>query len=184
MINQGILPGLEGFFIEPAPKKPAAPWKPHPGRLAKFKNYFYGYVVNGRDIYARRKHIAERMGVSDRTVSRYIAYLVAEGWMETIRHTARTAIRKVLAVLNFSSDPVTPSGRPIEGKPQSTKVLRKTEAPVPLVILKTVYRRIRARYKPDRDTKRIRTWGDVPPVWEMPKPTDVELAEFLAGLGK
>lgn len=156
MTDQGILPGLEVFFIEPAPKrrKPAAPWKPRPGTLARVKVYFQGYLANGRDIYARRKHIAERLGVSVRTLARYLAFLAAEGWIETVKRTARTAIRKVLSVLNFS--PVTvPSSVPrIEVTPPSTKVLRKTDPPSPLVVFLSVYRRFARKHTARTETKR------------------------------
>ncbi len=116
--EQGILPGFEVYFIEPSYQ-----WKPRPAMLAKVKSYFEGYLANRRDIYARRKHIAEKLGVSIRTLARYLAWLAAEGWIETIKRTARTAIRKVLSVQLVSSTPVPSSVPPIEGKPLGTKVL-------------------------------------------------------------
>ena len=118
---QGILPGLEVYFVEPAPYT----WKPRPGMLARVKSYFEGYLRNGRDIYARRKHIAEKLGCSIRTLARYIAWLTAEGWIETIKRTARTAIRKVLSVQLKSTITVPPSDPRIEVNPHGTKVLRQ-----------------------------------------------------------
>lgn len=176
--DQGILPGLEVYFVEKPKRKPAAPWKPRPGTLARVKVYFQGYLAHGRDIYARRKHIAERLGMSVRTLARYLAHLTALGWIETVKRTARTAIRKVLAFVAESPGTVLSSGPCIEVTPPSTKVLRQQMC-TPLVIVRTVYRRIRARYKPQADTKRIPTWGEGPPAWEMPKPSPEELAAFL-----
>ena len=183
MMTQGILPGLEVFFTDAPPKrKPAAPWKPRPYTLARVKIYFQGYLANGRDIYARRKHIAERLGISVRTLARYLAHLAAAGWIETVKRTARTAIRKVLSFVNQSPGTVLSSVPRIEVNPLGTKVLLRREIPSPLVIFRDVYRRVRARYKPDPDRKRIPTWGDGPPVSEMPKPSAEELAEFLESL--
>jgi hypothetical protein len=108
------------FFVEPAYQ-----WKPRPWMLAKVKSYFEGYTANRRDIYARRKHIAEKLGVSIRTLARYLAWLAADGWIETIKRTARTAIRKVLSVHSVSSISVPSSVPPIEVKPPGTNVLRR-----------------------------------------------------------
>jgi hypothetical protein len=169
MSDQGILPGLECFFLEPAPKqrKPAAPWKPRPGTLARVKIYFQGYLANGRDIYARRKHIAERLGISVRTLARYLAHLAAAGWIETVKRTARTAIRKVFSFVNQRPGTVLSSGPPIEVKPPSTKVLlRKTEPPLPLVVFLSVCKRYARKNTRGKSTSkkenrwdRLREWG-------------------------
>ncbi len=121
MTTQGILPGFEGFFVEPTPYQ----WKPRPGMLARVQSYFEGYQANRRDIYARRKHIAERLGISIRTLARYLAHLAALGWIETVKRTARTAIRKVLSIQPVPSTSVLSPVPPIEVNPLGTKVLRK-----------------------------------------------------------
>jgi len=133
---QGILPGLEVYFVEPEPYQ----WKPRPAMLAKVKGYFQGYLANGRDIYARRKHIAEKLGVSIRTLARYLAWLAADGWIETVKRTARTAIRKVLSVQPVGSTTVPSSDPRIEETPMP-KVLLRREMFTPLVVFQTVYKR-------------------------------------------
>ena len=177
--GQQLFDGFEVYLSPSNPKKQKAstPWKPRQRTLAQVKGYFQGYLTNGRDIYARRKHIAARLGMSVRTLARYLAFLAAEGWIETVKRTARTAIRKVLSILNLSPGTVPSSDPPIE-EPPSTKVLRQQMC-TPLVIVRTVYRRIRARYKPQADTKRIPTWGEGPRDSEMYKPSAEELAAFL-----
>lgn len=122
--EQGILPGLEEYFIEPIEPTPYQ-WKPKPGTLARVKIYFQGYLANGRDIYARRKHIAERLQMSIRTLARYLAHLAAEGWIETVKRTARTAIRKVLPGQYIRLGTVPSFGPCNEATPPSTKVLRQ-----------------------------------------------------------
>jgi hypothetical protein len=130
---QAVFPGMECFVPEPKPKKQTT-WKPKPGTLARVKVYFEGYAANGRDIYARRKHIAERLGIGIRTLARYLAHLAAIGWIETAWRTARTAFRKVLAFVSSSSSSGPSSGPPIEAKTPRTKVLERREVISPLVI--------------------------------------------------
>ena len=141
--NQGILPGFEGFFVEPAPYQ----WKPRPGMLSKVKSYFEGYQANRRDIYARRKHIAERLGISVRTLARYLAHLASLGWIETVKRTARTAIRKVLSIQPDSSTSVPSTVPPIEVKPTGTKVLLRREMLTPLVVFLAPVQRAHQRLR-------------------------------------
>lgn len=146
--EQGILPGLEVYFVEPAPYQ----WKPRPGMLARVKSYFEGYVANGRDIYARRKHVAEKLGCSVRTLARYLSWLSTAGWMETVKRTARTAIRKVLPKQCFSSTTVPSPVPPIEVTPPSTKVLLRRGMFTPLVVFLAPverFQRWRTKKKPN-----------------------------------
>jgi len=144
---------MEEFIPEPKPRKPAAPWKPRPGTLARVKGYFQGYIAHGRDIYARRKHIAERLGISVRTLARYLAHLAAVGWIETVQRTARTAIRKVLSILNLSPVTVPSLSPPLREPPRTKVLLRKTGPPVPLVVFLRVYKRFARKNTGERKTK-------------------------------
>lgn len=59
------------------------------------KQYFLGFHRNHREIYIRRKSLAERLKMSVRTLDRYLHYLASTGWMGTVKRTPRTAIRQV-----------------------------------------------------------------------------------------
>ncbi len=87
VLVQGVLPGMEALF------RPA--WSPQPHILASVQNYLRGFAAHGKAIYARRKHIAAKLGIAVRTLARYLAHLHDVGWLETVKRTARTAIRKV-----------------------------------------------------------------------------------------
>lgn len=142
MAEQLRIEAFAEFFQEPT----AYQWKPRPIMLAKVKGYFQGYLANGRDIYARRKHIAEKLGVSIRTLARYLAWLAAEGWIETIKRTARTAIRKVLSVQSVSSTTVPSSDPRIEETRAGTKVLQRREMFSPLVVFLAPVRRFAQQF--------------------------------------
>lgn len=73
-----------------------AGWTPRPHTLASIKSYLQGFQAHGRAIYARRRHIALKLGIGVRTLSRYLAHLAEVGWIRTIQRTARTAIRAIL----------------------------------------------------------------------------------------
>lgn len=96
-----VLPGFENLF------KPVYEWQPLPHVLDKVKNYFSGYLAKGREIFGKRKYIAARLGMDVRTLARYIAYLGEQGWLKTVKRTARTAYRKV-----FPDQPAVPSAVP------------------------------------------------------------------------
>jgi hypothetical protein len=72
-------------------------WCPRLSVLEKVKQYFLGFVHHRREIHARRKTIAERLGMKVRTLDRYLHHLREIGWMETSKRTPRTAIRTVKA---------------------------------------------------------------------------------------
>lgn len=89
------LPGVEQTL---SPVKRT--WMPSLGTLTRVQAYFSGYHVNGRQIFARRRHAAAKLGIAVRTLARYLKYLSEIGWMVTIARKARTAIRKVLEPLS------------------------------------------------------------------------------------
>ena len=76
-------------------KKELPEWRPKAKVLDDVKRYFLGFHRNKREIYVRRKQIAERLKMRIRTLDRYLHHLAATGWMETVRRTPRTAIRQV-----------------------------------------------------------------------------------------
>jgi hypothetical protein len=117
--TQGVLPGCEEFFA-PEPYI----WKPKPHILERVKGYFLGYVAHGKAIRCGRKHMKERLGLSIRTISRYIAYLVADSWITTVGRTTRAAIRKVLVPCGLSAFG-TPPGTCIEGTPEAQSLKHK-----------------------------------------------------------
>lgn len=86
MSGQGRLTGLDEFWA-------SEPWQPNPHTLAKLKSFLMGFEAHGRPIYCKRKYIAARIGIAVRTLARYLRYL--RGWLDTIKRTPRTAIRKV-----------------------------------------------------------------------------------------
>lgn len=90
MQTQLTLQGFDYLFST------SADWHPIPWKLARLQEYFLGYMVNGREIYARRSYIAKRLQMSVRTLARYLKWLVDTGWMATIRRTSHTAYRQVL----------------------------------------------------------------------------------------
>jgi hypothetical protein len=77
--------------------KALPPWRPNPAVLEKVKHHFLGFLHFEREVYAKRKNLASRLGLSVRTLDRYLHHLAEIGWMETTRRTARTAFRTVLA---------------------------------------------------------------------------------------
>ena len=84
-------------------ERPAkATWNPVPAKLERLKRYLEGYRANEREIFAKRAYIAARVGMKVRTLARYLRYLRETGWIETVRRTARCAIRRVLKALNAS----------------------------------------------------------------------------------
>lgn len=72
-------------------------WRPKPAVLEKVKCHFLGFLHFEREIYAQRKNLAPRLGLSVRTLDRYLHHLTEIGWMETTRRTPRTAFRAVKA---------------------------------------------------------------------------------------
>lgn len=90
MDSQLTLPGLDHLFTT------SPEWKPVPATLARIQDYFRGYAANAREIYARRGHIARRIGITVRTLARYLKWLREVGWIATIRRTSRTAYRQIL----------------------------------------------------------------------------------------
>lgn len=92
MSNQLRFAEFEDCFKEPA-------WQPVPATLARVKRYFEGYRANDREIFAKRRHFAERLEMSIRTLARYLKHLRETGWMLTVRRKAHSAIRKVLQAL-------------------------------------------------------------------------------------
>ncbi len=143
--TQLALPGLETFF------EPSYQWQPKPHVLERVKSYFLGYEANGRTIRAGRRHIADKLGLSIRTLSRYIAVLVGQNWITTIRRTTRAAIRKVLSVLGVP-DSGTPLGTRIEVIPQvPERLLRKTDPPLPLVLFLKQKRRYARKKEEEQD---------------------------------
>jgi len=76
-------------------KKELPEWRPKAKVLDDVKRYFLGFHCNGREIYIRRKQIAEKLKMRVRTLDRYLHHLAATGWLETVRRTPRTAIRQV-----------------------------------------------------------------------------------------
>lgn len=148
-MKQGILPGMESLF------KPA--WQPLPHVLEKVKGYFQGFVAAGKAIFARRKYFARQLNMSVRTLSRYIAHLVAQGWLKTIKRTPRHAVRQVIEKSPSGTSlgtriEVTSEVRSIEvlekepAAPESLRALRR-EIPTPLVIFRDIGRRFRAATK-------------------------------------
>lgn len=88
-VQENAIPNsTDGLRLIPA-------WKPRPHLLESIKSYFNGYPAHGKDIYAKRKYIAKKLGISIRTLARYLAYLAEIGWMETAWRTPRTAVRRV-----------------------------------------------------------------------------------------
>ena len=75
------------------------PWEPRPLLLAKLKAYLEGYARNGREIFAKRKYIAEKLKISVRTLARYLKHLREAGWLATVERKARYCIRRVLAAV-------------------------------------------------------------------------------------
>jgi len=129
MDSQLTLPGLDHLFST------SPEWNPVPATLARIQDYFQGYVANAREIYARRGHIARRIGITVRTLARYLKWLRDTGWIATIRRTPRTAYRQVL------KGPV-PSAVPSQEPPPITEVTPKSEtsAALPSRILNVVQR--------------------------------------------
>lgn len=70
-------------------------WKPRPQILEKMKFYFRGYAMSGRQIFAKRKYLAEQFGIKVRTLTRYLAYLGID-FLKTVKRTPRTAYRQVI----------------------------------------------------------------------------------------
>ena len=79
------------------PAKREKKWNPVPSTLARVQEYFRGFWNHRRQIYAKREHIAEKVGLKIRTLARYLKYLTENGWLRlnTVQRTARTAIREV-----------------------------------------------------------------------------------------
>lgn len=101
---QICFPGFEAF------KKPA--WAPRQCVLEVVKQYFLGYAAHDRQIFARRKHIAGKLGMSVRNLARYLKHLAEAGWIVTTRRKVRTAIRSVLhAVTDVSVPSYVPSSK-------------------------------------------------------------------------
>ncbi len=73
-------------------KNNLTPWRPKPRVLEQVKQYFLGFAHNGREIYARRKKIAERLNMPVRTLDRYLHYLAETEWMETTERRPRIAL--------------------------------------------------------------------------------------------
>lgn len=131
--QQICFPGFNSFF------KPD--WNPRPQMLAKFKSYFEGFAAHGRQIYIRREKIQAAflkrgVSVSLRTIDRYLAWLTKSGWMETVKRTARTAIREVKKVFapqrsgesNGESIEVTPERNPKPDKKERSLPERVSKA--------------------------------------------------------
>lgn len=113
----------------------APEWQPQPGMLARLKSYLRGFAAHGRQVYARRKHIARKLGMALRTVSRYLAWLTSEGWLKTVKRTPRTVIRQVSLQqqLGFSSG--TSLGTSSEVKPEAkSKPTSEKHTPVSNVV--------------------------------------------------
>jgi hypothetical protein len=86
-----------GDYLEATVTKDLPPWRPKPDVLEKLKQYFRGFVHNEKEIYPQREHIAEKLGMSLRTLDRYLHHLKEIGWIETTKRTPRTACRTVKA---------------------------------------------------------------------------------------
>jgi hypothetical protein len=114
--DQGVFPGMERLF--------APEWHPQPHIEAKLKNYLEGFAAHGRTIYARRKHIAAKLGIGVRTLARYLKHLTDAGWLQTVKRTARTAIRQ----LTESKEPRPFSGPSIKETPEDSQNLPKQNA--------------------------------------------------------
>jgi hypothetical protein len=127
--NQLTLPGLDHLFVT------SLEWRPIPNTLERLKEYFLGYLANGREIYARRRYIAKKLQMSVRTLARYLKWLRDDGWIATVRRTSRTAYRQVIKA------PV-PSTVPSQEPPPITEVTSKpeTSAALPTRILNVVHR--------------------------------------------
>ncbi len=85
--TQMALPGLEALC------RPVYEWQPLPHILAKIRNYFTGYVVNGKPIKKRVKGIAEKLGLGVRTLFRYLAHLRETGELQTMKRRPRHVVR-------------------------------------------------------------------------------------------
>lgn len=106
--SNDIQPNL--FDIRPW-MKPA--WTPQAGLLYRIKDYFGGYMTAGKQIFCRRRHAAAKLGISVRTLARYLRHLSEVGWMVTIQRKARTAIRQVIVqVTNHAVPSAVPSVGP------------------------------------------------------------------------
>ena len=114
---QAILPGLEAFFLPPPPRKE---WTPRPHILEKIKQYFRGYVAHDREIRARRKHQAKKIGLAFGTYVRYLGWLIKTGWMKTLKRCQRLAIREVVlcseSTDNQSTETTRETALPLRGK--------------------------------------------------------------------
>jgi hypothetical protein len=84
-----------GARLEATMTKETPAWCPRPSVLEKVKQYFLGFAHNDREIHARRKVIAKKLGMKVRTLDRYLHHLGKIEWMETSKRTPRTAIRTV-----------------------------------------------------------------------------------------
>lgn len=99
---QPCLPGLEPW------RKPD-PWKPQPHTLARVQSYLEGFRKFGMQIFAKRRYIAQRLGIHIATLSRYLRYLASIGWIETVRRTSRAAIRCIRKQPPSNQSAATPS---------------------------------------------------------------------------
>lgn len=89
--------------------------------LEKIKSYFRGYAMSGRQIFAKRKYLAEQFGIKVRTLTRYLAYLGID-FLKTVKRTARTAYRQV--VENRVAGPS--AGPSIEVNPEVSVIVLST----------------------------------------------------------
>ncbi len=96
-------------------------WNPQPALDARIRNYLQGFAAHGREIYARRKHIAKQLGIGIRTLSRYFRHYREIGWLETVKRTARTAIRQLTEKVDHW--PI--AGTSIEVEPEVSQNLLK-----------------------------------------------------------
>ena len=111
MTGQGVLPGCERLF--------APEWTPRPHIVAKIESYFRGFKAHSRACFARRKHIAKRIGIAVRTLARYLRWFSQTGRLETIKRTARMTYRQLkdkVQVTAFAGPSLGPS---IEVKPEA-----------------------------------------------------------------
>lgn len=96
------------WLFDPTPYlPPAKAWNPRPHTLERVKSYFAGFAAFDLAIYPKRKTVAKKLGLSVRTLARYLRYLSDTGWMKTVCRKIRTAVRKLL-----KTEPAVPSAVP------------------------------------------------------------------------
>lgn len=93
-MRQLPLPGLATMVTQPA-------WHGNPAIMARLKCYLRGFLANGREIFASRRYLADKLGIAVRTLARYLAALVADGFMATVRRSRRSAVRHVSPPAQF-----------------------------------------------------------------------------------